>query len=114
MSGMEVPSELALAELSLETRRHDEPWIATVRAAAADGLVAELTWDEMSNSMTTVVTRDGVVIVRMERESVTAVRAQESNGAVHFEVETVGASLGGTLNIHVGESVIVADSLLRR
>ena len=46
-SRLEVPGRDVLAMMDVELVTHDEPWVVTVRAVAGDGLIAELTWDEV-------------------------------------------------------------------
>ncbi|MEM8926354.1 MAG: hypothetical protein AAGD35_22845 [Actinomycetota bacterium] len=111
---LEVPDRDVLATMDVELITHDEPWLATVRAVAGDGLIAEVTWDQVAASATVTVLRGDQVLVRLERESMVSVRVLSSDAGVHFEAVLASGEVGGTLSIDIGPTVVVRDALLRQ
>jgi len=111
---LEVPDRDVLATMDVELITHDEPWLATVRAVAVDGLIAEVTWDQAAASVTVIVLRGDQVLVRLERESMVSVRVLSSDAGVHFEAVLASGEVGGTLTVDVGSTVVVRDALLRQ
>ncbi len=114
VSRLEVPDNDVLDMLPVEVIRHEEPWVATVRAIADDGLIAEMTWDEVAASVAVRVLQDDAVMVRLERESMRSVRVLSSDLGLHFEAALFAVELGGVLTIDIGSTVIVRDALLRQ
>jgi predicted aspartyl protease len=111
---LEVPDRDVLAMMDVEVVTHDEPWVATVRAFAVDGLTAEFTWDQVAASVTAIVLRGDQALVRLERESMVSVRVLRSDAGVHFEAVFASGEVGGTLMVDVGATVVVRDALLRQ
>ncbi len=99
--------------MDLELVTHDEAWVATVRAVADDGLIAEMTWDQIASSVAVIVLRGEKALVRIERESMASVLVTTSDAGVHFEAILASGELGGTLTIDIGPTVVVRDALLR-
>jgi len=113
-SRLEVPDKDVLAALAVEVLSHDEPWVATVRAVAEDGLIVEMTWDQVAASVAVMVRRDDSLMFRIERESMRSVRVLSSDRGLHFEAELSAVELGGVLTIDIGPTVAVRDVLLRQ
>lgn len=111
---LEVPDLAVLAEMALEVVTHDEPWVTTVRAIADDGLVAEMTWDQVAASVTAIVLRGDRTVVRIEREAMERVQVTRSDAGVHFDAALASEELGGTLTIDIGPTVSIRDTLLRQ
>ncbi len=114
MARLEVPDRNVLAAMDLEFITHDEPWVATVRAVADDGLIAEMTWDQIAASVAVIVRQGGKALVRIERESMASVQITKDDGGVHFDAMLASGELGGTLSIDIGPRVVVRDALLRQ
>jgi hypothetical protein len=110
----EVPPDEVLADLPVEVVRHDEPWVTTVRSTADDGVVVDLTWDQMAASISVLVRRGDAEIARLEREAIVQVRVFESHAGVHFEAELSTDGLRGVLGVDIGSTVLVRDVVLRR
>jgi len=113
-SRLDVPDRDVLAALPVEVATGDEPWVATIRAVADDGVIVEMTWDQVAASVAAAVLSDGVPVFRAERESITSIRVLKSELGLHFEAELEAGDLGGVLIIDIGPTVAVRDVLLRQ
>ena len=111
---LEVPNMDSLAAMEVEVVAGEEPWVTTVRAVADDGLIAEITWDQVAASVAFTLFRADQVLVRIERESMVIVRVFSSKVGVHFDAELASGDLGGTLTVDIGPTVVVRDYLLRQ
>ncbi|MFD4960267.1 hypothetical protein [Microbacterium sp. NPDC058389] len=110
---LEIPVVEDLIELGLEVDRHEEPWVVTATAWAADGSGVALTWDESARSVAVRWFDDAGDRARLERETATKVSVRkQDDGTIEFRVWMRSADLDGELLIQVGRRVTLSDALL--
>jgi hypothetical protein len=110
---MEVPRLADLDGLGVDVEPSAEPGVIAVTAAANDGAVVTLTWDEMAASVSVRRVEAGVERMSLDRERASRVSVHRDAGQDELSVWFDGDGIAGRLVVLVGERVRVLDTLLR-
>jgi hypothetical protein len=110
---LQLPTAEDVRNLPLEWAQLDEPWATAVTARAGDGGAVTVTWDEFAESVHVRWVEDDLDRLVSTREPATQVSISGRDGSVFFQVSSRSDGLVGELLIHVGDQVVVTDTLLR-
>ena len=116
---LQVPDLSDLEDLGIDVERGEEPWQVYLKVQAKDGSRVELSWDELTASVSVSLHEGEREILSIYREEIRSMPVNRNRGCLYFSVETYSerrkdAALAGTLLIEVGERVSVSDTLLIR